>query len=78
MSEDAVFAAAAGLKKPLKHLMLGIALKSLTGSRKVIKIMIRLGYCASYHTIEELETEATFKSTKQNLLTPLGMKLNSR
>ena len=78
MSQDAVFAATAGLKKPLKHLMLGIALKSLTCSRKVIKIMIRLGHCASYHTIEELETKARFKSTKQNLLTPLGMKLNSR
>ena len=78
MNEDAVFAATAGLKKPLKHLMLGIALKSLTDSRKVIKIMIRLGHCVSYHTIEEFETKATFESTKQNLLTPLGMKLNSR
>ena len=74
MSEDAVFAAAAGLKKPQKHLMLGIALKSLTGSRKVIKIMNRLGHCASYHTREEVETEATFESTKRNLVTPLGMK----
>ena len=39
MSEDAVLAATAGLKKPQKHLMLGFALKSLTGSRKVIEIM---------------------------------------
>ena len=54
MSEDAVFAATAGLKKPQKHLMFGIALKSLTGSRNVIEIMNRLGHCVSYHTIEEI------------------------
>ena len=59
-----IFAATAGLKKPQKHLMLGIASQSLTGSKKVIEIMNRLGHCASYHTIEEVETEATFESTK--------------
>ena len=61
MNEDAVFAATAGLKKSQKYLMLGIALNSLTGSRKVIEIMKRLGHCASYHTIEGIETEATFE-----------------
>ena len=74
MSEDAVFAATTGLKKPQKHLMLGIALTSLTGSRKVIEIMNRLGHCASYHTIKDVETEATLESTKRNFVTPLGMK----
>ena len=64
MSEDAVFAATAGLKKPQKHLILGIALKNLTGSRKVIEIMNRLGHCVSYHTVKEIEKEATFESTK--------------
>ena len=78
MSEDAVFAATAGLKKPQKHLMLGIASQSLTGSKKVIEIMNRLGHCASYHTIEEIQTEATFESAKRKLVTPLGMKLNPR
>ena len=78
MNEDAVFAATAGLKKSQKYLMLGIALNSLTGSRKVIEIMKCLGHCASYQTIEGIETEATFESTKRNLLTPIGMKLNPR
>ena len=76
MSENAVFAATAGLNKPQKHLMLGIALKSLTRSRKVIEIINRLGHCASYHTIEEVETEATFESTRGNLVAPLRVKLN--
>ena len=61
MSEDAVFAATAGLKTPKKYLMLGIALKSLTGHRKVFEIMNRPEHCASYHTIENVEPEATFE-----------------
>ena len=73
MSEDAVFAATAGLKTPKKYLMLGIALKSLTGHRKVIEIMNRPEHCASYHTIENVEPEATFESTKRNLVTFLGV-----
>ena len=56
--------------------MLGIALKSLTGSRKFVEIMNRLGHCMSYYTIEEIEKEAKFKSTKNNLFTPSGMKLD--
>ena len=44
IGEDVVFAATSRLKKPQKHLMLGIAFKSLTGSRKVVEIMNRLGH----------------------------------
>ena len=64
MSEDVVSAATPGLKKPQKHLVLGIALKSLTGSRKIIEIMNHLGHSASNHTIEEAVTEAKFESAK--------------
>ena len=78
IGEDVVFAATSRLKKPQKHLMLGIAFKSLTGSRKVVEIMNRLGHCISYHTIEKIETEATFESTKNNLFTPSGMKLDPK
>ena len=71
-----MFAAAGGLKTPKVHLMLDIAFKRLTGSRKVVKIMNRFGHCISYHKIEEIKTEATFKSPKNNLLTSSGMKLD--
>ena len=64
-----MFAATGGLKKPQNHLMLGIVLKSLTGSRRVVEIMNRLGHCISYHTKDEIETEATFESIKNNLFT---------
>ena len=38
--------------------------------------MNRLGHYNSYHTKEEIETEARFESTKNNLFTPSGMKLD--
>ena len=44
MCQDAIFATTSGRKKPKKHLMVGTALKSLTGSRKVIEIMNKVGH----------------------------------
>ena len=55
ISEGVAFAATGGRKEPQNHIMLGIAFKSLTGSRKVVKIM---NY--ELHAIQEIETEATF------------------
>lgn len=57
------------IKTP-KHICLGMALKSLTSSRKVIDIINRYGHCISYSAVEELETEATFTSTLRTGLCP--------
>ena len=51
-------------------------MKSLTGSRKVIEILNKLGHCVSYHTVEEVETEMTFEANKKGVLTPHGMTCN--
>lgn len=51
-------------------------MKSLTGSKKVIEILNHLGYSIDYSTIEELETEMTFQSTKEMNSTPSGMALS--
>ena len=53
-----------------------MAIKSLTCSRKVADLLNRLGYVASYSTIEELETKLTFEATKEKRLIPDGMSLN--
>ena len=74
VSEDAIFVVTSGLKKLSKHLQLGMTIKSLTCSRKVVDLLNRLGHCVSYSTIEEL-TELTFEATKEKL-TPNGMSLN--
>ena len=73
ISEDAIFSSTLGRKKPQKHLQLVIAIKSLTGSRKVVEVLNRLGHCVSYSTTEELETELTYEANKTNDVTPFGM-----
>ena len=73
ISDDIVFAVTSGRKKPAKHLQIGLAMKSLTGSRTVVNILNRLGHCASYNTIEELETELTFATDKESTKLPEGM-----
>ena len=41
-----------------------MAIKSLTGSRKVVDLLNRLGHCTSNSTVEELETKLTSEATK--------------
>lgn len=56
ISQYAVFAATSGVKKPRKYSIVGLALKSLTGCKKAIDMINKLGHCASYQTLEEIET----------------------
>ena len=55
-ADDAIYATTQGLIKPAKHMLLGLGLKSLIGSRRVIKIMNRFGHSIGYHVAEGLET----------------------
>ena len=74
ISQDKVYAATSGLKKPKKHLTVDLALNNLTGSRKMVEMMYRLRHCASFHTIKEIENEMTAKSVKA---TPFRLSLNA-
>lgn len=65
ISEDTIFAVASGLKTPLKDLRLAIPIKISSDSRKVLDILNRLGHCATYSTMEELETKLSFEATKE-------------
>ena len=76
IEQDIVYAASGGNVKPSKHLITGIAFKSMTGSRKIVDILNRLGHSVSYNTAEELETELTFSSLENNRTTPAGMSLS--
>ena len=64
------------LKKTKKYLTVGLALNSLTGSRKVVEMMSRLGQCVSNHTIKEIENEMTIEAIKSVKATPFRMSLN--
>ena len=57
-AQDVIFGVTKGQVKLAKHLQLGIVLKSLTASRKILDIINRFGHSCSYNVIEEIETEA--------------------
>ena len=48
LCEDVIFTATSGQTKPKKHLMLGMTMKSVTGSRKVIEILNKLSHCDNF------------------------------
>lgn len=56
-SEDIVLAATAGQTILKKHLMLGLEIKCLTGSKIVVEIINKFDYCM----MEELNTELTLE-----------------
>ncbi len=62
-----------GRTKPAKHLCLGLGLKSLTGSRRVIEMLNRFGHSIGYHTVESIETELAIVITDRNNATPDGL-----
>lgn len=39
---DMIYSATSGMKKPAKHFKLGLAVKSIAGSRKMVDILNRL------------------------------------
>ena len=70
MAADTVFSMTNGRKRLSKHLNLGIAVKSMTGSKKLIGMLNRYGHCVSYPTIEELETKLMFIVTSTSKISP--------
>ncbi|CAD6203987.1 GSCOCG00012671001-RA-CDS, partial [Cotesia congregata] len=77
IAADLVYNVSKGKMKTNKHITLGMTLKSLISSRKIVEIINRYGHCCSYHVVEELETEATFSSSTRSELCPDGIKKSS-
>ncbi len=72
-SDDVVFSTTRGRIKPAKHMCVGIGIKSLTGSKRVIDIMNRYGGSISYSVAEEIETDIAFAITQKGQALPDGM-----
>ncbi|GFX20245.1 hypothetical protein TNCV_1438041 [Trichonephila clavipes] len=70
LASDAIYCVSNGTVKSSKHITLGMTVKSLTNSRKMINILNRLGHCCNYNTLEELETEATISSVNRSQICP--------
>lgn len=73
LAQDAINSVTNGRIKTSKHMELGMVIKSLTGSRKAINILNRLGHSVSYSVVEELETELTYSSFEGPFITPYGI-----
>ena len=76
IAQDVIYAATGGTAKPPKQIIMGLAFKSMTGSRRIVEILNLLGHSISYNATEELETELTFSSLEEGRVTPYGMSLN--
>ena len=70
LASDLIYATTRGRMKPSKQIVLGMALESITSSKKVLNIINRLGHSISYTVVEELETEAAYTSIGRSSLCP--------
>ena len=73
LSDDVIYTTTRGHIKPSKHKCVGLGIKSLTGSRKVIDMLNHFGHCVNYHKVEEIETDPATKLQQSNSFTPDGM-----
>ncbi len=76
MSSDAVYNASRGTVKPWKHTLLGLRLRTLTGSKLVLRILNRMGYSVSYDEVKSLETEFAFSVEANDQDSPDGLDLS--
>lgn len=72
-AEDLIYGVTNGRIKCSKHICLGMTVKSLTNSKKIVNVINRYGHCCSYSVLEGLETEATFSSCETSDICPDGI-----
>lgn len=65
-----IFSTTNGEVKPSSCLSLGLVTKNITGSRRMVEILNRMGHCISYTCVEELETELAYGCAANTQLLP--------
>lgn len=63
------------LKTPVS-VYLGLAMKTLTSSKKIVNILNRLGLCSSYNVVSQIETELAHISEERQCRLPDGFVAN--
>lgn len=56
IAQDIVYSVTHGRVKTPKHVALGMSVRHITGSKQVITLLNRMGYCSSYDEIEAVDT----------------------
>ena len=75
LAQDIAFAVMKGKVLQRKQFLLALDLHSLTGGRKVIEIIHKLGHCMSYNLTSEIETaqkKSSLLAATHTTLLPLG------
>ena len=76
-ANDIVHGVTRGKVMQKKHFTLGLGLHNLSGSRKLVDIVHKLGHCVSYNLVCEIETaqaESMLKTSKEGLFLPVKPK----
>lgn len=68
-----IFTMSNGEIKPASCMTLALTTKSITGSRKMLNILNRMGFCISYTVTEEIETELAYGCSQQSSILPYGL-----
>ena len=76
MASDAIFNVTRGSVKLWKHVILGLGLTSLTGSKQIMQILNREGHCIDYNTTKGLETELAYSIEPEGRDSPDGLNLH--
>lgn len=74
-ASDVIYTIHRGRVKTSKHITLGITVKSLSSSEKLLRLLHSYGHCISYSKVLELETEATYTISETEKVCPAGMVL---
>ena len=77
VSDDVIYAVTKGQVNPSKHCLIGLGMKSITGSRKVIDPLNRVGHSLSYNMVEELETNVASSICDKQHMMPDGIVLQA-
>lgn len=74
--DSIILSATSGECKPSNCIQLALTTKSLTGSRQMINILNRLGFCISYSLTEEIETELAYACSMNKRILPFDFNNN--
>lgn len=55
VAEDVISCTSKGSVKPQKHILMGLGIKSMTGSKKIVKALNRFGHSIDYCTIKNMK-----------------------
>lgn len=70
LGQDLIYTASSHKVKTSKDITLGLSVKSLCNSKKIISILLKYGHYCSYTVLEQLETDLTYSTVNSNCVCP--------